>query len=214
MSDELFREVDEEIRQDRFQQHWKRYGTLAALSLVVFLGAVIAVVVWRDAQQSAREADSARFLTAVVQEQSERDAAITALRDIAQDGTTGYRFLASLREATLLAEAGDVAEAVTIFDAVAADDAFSDPHRELARIFAVARGMEIMSAAEAEDRLSDFNTPTHPFRVTAREFLAVSAIRAGDDSRASELLRANMEDNETPLSARARASELLALTGN
>lgn len=214
MSDELFREVDEEVRQDRFQQHWKRYGILGALALAVFLGAVIAFVVWRDAQQSAREADSARFLAAVVQEQSERDAAIAELREIAREGTTGYRFLASLREATLLAEGGEVPEAVAIFDAVAANEAFSDPYRELARIFAVARGMEIMSAGEVEDRLSDFNTPTHPFRVITREFLAVSAIGAGDDARAAELLRANMEDNEIPMSARARASELLALTGN
>ena len=39
MSDELFREVDEEVRQDRFQQLWKRYSAigLAVVVLIVVL---------------------------------------------------------------------------------------------------------------------------------------------------------------------------------
>ena len=214
MSDELFREVDDEVRQDRFQQLWKRYSTIGIAVVVLIVGTTVAFVVWRDSQQAAKEADSSRFLAAVVQEQAQRDTAITGLRDIARDGTTGYRFLASLREAALLAESGNVAGAVAIFDVLAADDAFARPYRDVARISAVARGMENMSAEEVEERLFDLITAINPFRATAREFLAVSAIRAGNNERAGELLRANLDDRETPASARARANELLALIGN
>ena len=210
----MFREVDDEVRQDRFQQLWKRYSTIGIAVVVLIVGTTVAFVVWRDSQQAAKEADSSRFLAAVVQEQAQRDRAITGLRDIARDGTTGYRFLASLREAALLAESGNVAGAVAIFDVLAADDAFARPYRDVARISAVARGMENMSAEEVEERLFDLITAINPFRATAREFLAVSAIRAGNDERAGELLRANLDDRETPASARARANELLALIGN
>lgn len=214
MSDDLFREVDEEVRQDRYQLVWKRYGTLLVIAAVAIVGATVAFVVWRGAQESAREADSTRFLAAVVQEQTQRDTAILELRDIARDGTLGYRFLASLREASLLADAGDTAEAVAVFDSIAADDDLSASYRDMARLLAVAGGMELLAPEEIEQRLSALNTPENPFRVTAREFLAVSAIRAGNDAQARELLQANVDDTESPPASRNRAIELLAALGN
>lgn len=210
MSNELFREVDEEVRQDRFQNLWKRYGIYAVIVVVVILGGTVAFVLWRDAQESAREADSARFLSAVVAEQTERNAAIDQLREIAREGTPGYRFLASLREAALLADAGQTGEAVSVFDAVAADEDFESVYRDIARLLAVAHGMQNMSQGEVEDRLSGLDAADNPFRITAREFLAVAAIRGGDSDRAAELLRANISDNQASLAAQTRAGELLA----
>lgn len=210
MSDELFREVDEEVRQDRFQNLWKRYGIYAVILIVVVFGATVAFVLWRDAQESAREADSARFLAAVVAEQTERNAAIDQLREIAREGTPGYRFLASLREAALLADAGQTGEAVVVFDAVAADEDFEPVYRDIARLLAVSHGMQNMPRDEVEQRLSGLDAADNSFRITAREFLAVAAIRGGDVSRAEELLRANISDNEASLAAQTRAGELLA----
>jgi hypothetical protein len=213
VSDELFREVDEEIRQDRYQKIWKRYGTLVVIAVVAIIGATVAFVLWRDAQESAREADSTRFLAAVAQEQAARDTAVAELRDIARDGTPGYRFLASLREASLLADAGNTAEAVAVFDAIAADADLNETYRDMARVLAVSRGLELLAPAEIEQRLAPLNTPDHPFRITAREFLALAAIRAGDDNRARELLQENIDDTQSPPASRDRAIELLAALG-
>jgi len=210
VSDELFREVDEEVRQDRFQNLWKRYGIYLVIVFVVIVGATVAFVLWRDAQGSARQADSARFLEAVVAEQTERNAAIDQLREIAREGTPGYRFLASLREAALLADGGETGEAVIVFDAVAADEDFEPVYRDIARLLAVAHGMQNMSQGEVEERLAGLAADDSPFRITAREFLAVAAIRGGNPDRAAELLRANIADNEVSRAAQARAGELLA----
>lgn len=210
MSDELFREVDEEVRQDRFQNLWKRYGIYLVIVFVVIVGATVAFVLWRDAQGSARQADSARFLEAVVVEQTERNAAIDQLREIAREGTPGYRFLASLREAALLADGGETGEAVIVFDAVAVDEDFEPVYRDIARLLAVAHGMQNMSQGEVEERLAGLAAVDSPFRITAREFLAVAAIRGGNPDRAAELLRANIADNEVSRAAQARAGELLA----
>jgi len=210
VSDELFREVDEEVRQDRFQNLWKRYGIYLVIVFVVIVGATVAFVLWRDAQGSGRQADSARFLEAVVAEQTERNAAIDQLREIAREGTPGYRFLASLREAALLADGGETGEAVIVFDAVAADEDFEPVYRDIARLLAVAHGMQNMSQGEVEERLAGLGADDSPFRITAREFLAVAAIRGGNPDRAAELLRANIADNEVSRAAQARAGELLA----
>lgn len=214
MSDEqLFREVDEEVRQDRYQQLWKTYGTYAVIAAVLIVGGTIAFVLWRDAQVSARDADSTRFLDAVLQESVQADTALQELRTLAQDGTPAYRFLAQLREARLLATQGDKAQALAIFDSVAADSDLRGTYRDLARLLAVANGLDVLSQSEVEERIGSLNTADNPFRVTAREFLAVAAIQAGERERAAELLRANQTDPSAPVASRARATELLTAIG-
>ena len=213
MSDQLFREVDEEVRQDRLQDLWKRYGIYAAVVAVLIVAGTIAFVLWRDAQQSARDADSSRFLNAVIQESEAADAALLALRELADDGTTAYRFLAKLREARLLAQEGDTAQALAVFDSVAADADLGDTYRDLARLLAVANGLDVLSQDEVETRIGPLNVAGNPFQVTAREFLAVSAIKAGDTARAVELLRANQADGSAPVASRARATEILTAIG-
>ncbi|MDA0787264.1 MAG: tetratricopeptide repeat protein [Proteobacteria bacterium] len=214
MSDQqLFREVDEEVRQDRYQQLWKRYGTYAAVAVVLIVGATIGIVVWQDAQQKARDADSTRFLNAVVQESVQVDSALLELRALAEDGSPAYRFLAKLREARLLATQGDKAQALSVFDSIAADSDLGDTYRDLARLLAVANGLEVLSQTEVEQRIGSLNTEGNPFRATAREFLAVAALQAGERERAAELLRANQADSSVPVASRARATELLTAIG-
>ncbi len=213
MSDELFREVDEEVRQEQYHKLWKRYGVYIAGVAIAIVAGTIAIVVWRDMQETARQDDSTRFIAAAAQEQVTPEAAIAALRELARDGTTGYRFLASLREARLLADAGDVSQAVAAFDAAAADDALDATYRDLARLLAVSNGMGVLSMAEVEQRIAAIDAPDNPFRFSARELLAVAAIQAGARERAGDLLRANLEDPAAPPAMRARATELLAAIG-
>jgi hypothetical protein len=213
VSDELFREVDEEVRQEQYHKLWKRYGVYIAGVAIAIVAGTIAIVVWRDMQETARQDDSTRFIAAAAQEQVTPEAAIAALRELARDGTTGYRFLASLREARLLADAGDVSQAVAAFDAAAADDALDATYRDLARLLAVSNGMGVLSMAEVEQRIAAIDAPDNPFRFSARELLAVAAIQAGARERAGDLLRANLEDPAAPPAMRARATELLAAIG-
>ena len=213
MSDQLFREVDEEVRQDRLQNLWKRYGIYAAIAAVAIVVGTVAFVLWQDAQKSARDADSARFLNAVVQESTAADSALLELRELGNEGTVAYRFLAKLREGRLLADQGDRAQALVIFDSISADSGLGDTYRDLARLLAVANGLDVLSQNEVEERIGSLNSPDNPFCVTAREFLALAAMQVGDNARAEELLRANLSDASAPVASRARASEILTAIG-
>ncbi len=213
MSDQLFREVDEEVRQDRLQSLWKRYGIFAVAAVVAIVGGTIAFVLWQNAQQSARDADSTRFLDAVIQESAAADAALLELRELAEQGTPAYRFLARLREGRLLAARGDKAQALAVFDSIASDADLGTTYRDLARLLAVSNGLDQLSQSEVETRIGPLDVADNPFRVTAREFLAVAAIQAGDRVRAKEFLRANQTDAQASVASRARATEILAAIG-
>ena len=214
MSDQLFREVDEEVRQDRLQNLWKRYGIYAGIVAVAIVGGTIAFVLWQNSQQSARDADSTRFLNAVVQEGTQADSALLELRELAAEGTPAYRFLAKLREGRLLAQEGNKAQALVVFDSIAADSRLSVTYRDLASLLAVTNSLDVLSQNEVEARIGPLNVPENPFRVTARELLAAAAIQAGDRSLAEDLLRANQSDTSAPVGSRARATEILTAIGS
>lgn len=214
MSDQLFREVDEEVRQDRFQAYWKRYGIWFAAAAALIVAVTIGYVVWQNMQESARQESSDAFVAAITGAAEDREAAIAQLRDLSADATPGYRMLARMREAALLAETGRTAEAVAAFDVIAADDGIDELYRDLARLFAVANGLDILSPDEVRSRIGSLDTPDHPLRFSARELLAAAALKAGDSEDATTLLRQIVDDPAAPQGIRSRAAELLQALGS
>ena len=62
---DIFREVDEDIRRERYAKLWKAYGRYvigAALALVIGVAATIG---WREYTRAQREADGAQFAAAL-----------------------------------------------------------------------------------------------------------------------------------------------------
>jgi len=211
VSDELFREVDEDVRRDRAHQLWNTYG-LYVIALVAFVViATAAIVFWRDYQQGRHEANSQR-LDAALQLASggRQDAAIDALEALASDAGGGIAVLARFREAALAAELGETARAVAIYDAVVADKGVDALYRDLARLFAVLHGLDDEPPASLEARLAPLLDTENPWHYSASELAALVALKAGETERARGLLEDLTEDLEAPQGVRARAAELLA----
>lgn len=213
MSDDLFREVDEEVRQDQYLKLWKRYGVYIAGVVLAIILITVGVVVWLDVQESKREADGEALLAAIAASQEHPDEALDRLANLAAEGTAGYRLLARLREGALLAERGDVRSAVAVYDALAADSGQDQIYRDLAQVLAVSHGMSIMNRGEVEDRLASVVQDDNPWRYTARELVATAIMAAGDAAAAREAYRALVDDAHAPSGVRARSAEMLAILG-
>ena len=114
MSDsEIIREVEEDLRRERYQEIWNRYGmVIAAVALAIVLG-VAGYKGWQYWQQTRAETAGARFEGAL---QLARDAkaadSIAALEAIAKDAPSGYQTLARFRLAAESSLAGKKAEAL------------------------------------------------------------------------------------------------------
>ena len=133
MSDEsLFREVDEEVRQEQFKKLWARYGNaLIALCLIVIVG-VAGYQGWRYWQhKQSEEAGDAFFSAAQLASAGKADEALKQFESISK---TGFADLARFREATVLGQQGKTDDAVKMYDALAADGAVDGSLRDLPRI--------------------------------------------------------------------------------
>ena len=96
MSDEsLFREVDEEVRAERFQKLWKQYGAYVAGAAIGVVLAVAGIKGWQYWQIQQAEAAGEQYLAAVtLLNAGKKEEADEALANLAKSSSTGFGELA------------------------------------------------------------------------------------------------------------------------
>ena len=211
MSDDLFREVDEEVRQDRYIKIWKRYGIYVSALVVTIILITVGVVVWRDIERSALESSSEVLISAIESSSDRQNEALEQFKIIGDEGNEGYRLLAKLREGAILSKMGDISGAVLVYDSIALDNSQDVIYRDLASVLAVSHGMSIMSLGEVEDRLASIIVEINPWRYSARELLATAIMVSGDKNRAIKEFKPLVDDTKAPAGVRARAAEMLVI---
>jgi len=101
---DIFNEIDEDIRRERLNKLWQRYGNyVIALCVLVIAG----VGAWRGYEwwqaKQAAQAGAAFEQAVTLAEAGKHQEAEAAFAKIASDGTASYRVLARLRDAAELA---------------------------------------------------------------------------------------------------------------
>ncbi len=210
MSD-IFREVDEEIRQENYAKLWKRYGSYAIGFAVLLVAAVAGYQIWQNYDLERRTELSDRYAAVTGQVLEDQDsAAQAALSEIADPSDAGYGTLAAFARAQLLAEAGNTAEAAAIWDAIAEQSPSGDSFRAIATLLSVMHQLDGGDPAALAPRLQPLMEAGQPFRTSAQELDALLAIKQGDSDRARSRLEAIGQDLFAPPAARERAAQLLA----
>lgn len=211
--DALFREVDEDLRQEQVEKLWKKYQN-------VIIGVAVAIVMivggregWRVWEANHRANDALRYGDAVALiEAGKASAAAEALQSLAAESRTAYRVIAAMRKADLLAATGDTAAAVAAYRAVADDGGADKAYRDAATVLAALHGIDRTDPRVLETALTPLTGPDSPWRHTALELSAVAARRTGDEARARDILTRLADDPQTPSGIRGRAAELLSQT--
>ena len=213
---DLVDEVDEELRAERAQKLAQRYGgALTGLALVVLAG-VGGWEGWKwwEGRQAAAAAES--FLAAAegaAAEGADLAAAASRFAAVANDAPAGYRTLARLRAAALLAETGDLPGALAGWDTVSRDTGADPLYRDLATLMWGLHSVDSAEAGAVEARILPLAADGAPWRASAREVLALLAIRRGNTEQARRSLEAIMADTATPQGIRDRAGRLLGGLG-
>ena len=213
MSD-IFQEVDEEVRRERLEQLWKRYGNYiiaAALVVLACIGAWRGYVYWEE--RKAAEAGEAYEAASSLADAGKHSEAEAAFAKLASEGTAGYRSLARFREAAQLG-LSDPKGAVAAYDALAKDASLDQLMQDLAAVRAALLLVDTASYQELRSRLEPLTAAERPFRHSARELLAFGAWRAGDNAAARQWIEAVISDPTTPGTIRTRVDVLSALTSD
>lgn len=132
------REVDEELRQERLANFWKKYRFLIIGGAI---GIVLVTIVheWYGSwQQKVQSAESDRLEQALIlATKGDETEALAQLKQLGVDGKTGYRYIAQMEEAGLLFKQGKYNEALKLLDALSKNTKAPEPLRDLAVISSV-----------------------------------------------------------------------------
>lgn len=213
--DILFREIDEDLRQDEFQRLWKAYGKYVLAGAVVLVLGVAGFKGWQSYDISAREALSVRFQSAAgLVTAGKTGEALKMFSEIAEDGG-GYQMLARFNEARIYARQGDAGGAAAAYRGLAGDGGIDSLYRDLAVILGAYQelndpGADLSALAK---RLEPLRAETSPWRYSAGEISGLLARRSGDRAEAKKLFQGLANDPRAPQGVRARAQEMLSIIG-
>lgn len=214
---DIFDEVSEDLRAERAQRMLKQYGGLLAAAAVAVIAATAGWQGWTWYQSRENSRVAATYITALRAAERppgpEREAARPLLGQVIAEGSAGYRTLARLREAALLADSGDLPGAIALYNQVATDSAADPLLRDLATLHWATRQIDSGDPALLGARLAPLAAPDHPLRALAAEAQALVAIRQGRADAARDILKRLGQDVTAPDGVRGRANGLLAQLG-
>jgi hypothetical protein len=209
--DNIFREVDEELRREQLAAMWDKYG------IFVIIGAVLIVTIvggynaynWWEAKRAAENGQAYYEAGQLVGEKKDTEA-LDAYSKLATHSGDGYRSLAHLEMAGLELRQGNRAAAIELYDKVANGGA-DQLLRDFAKLQAAALRLDDTDESEMKKRLDGLNTDTNPWRYSARELLALAAFRSGNTAESEKLFSQLLSDPSSPAEIRRRAEAMLGL---
>ena len=210
----LLREVDDAVRQDTMAEAAKRYGipvlTVAVAGLIGFGGYLL----WHGNNEKSLETSSEELVKAMdTLAAGHVDSADKALAKLATDAPDGAKASAELLRAGIALQQGRKAEAVKLYEAVAANSSLSAPYRDLATIRAVAANFDAMKPDDVVARLKPLAVPGNAWFGSAGELVGAAYLKQGKNDLAGPLFASIAKDKDVPESTRSRARQLAGLLG-
>ncbi len=215
MSD-VFREVEEDLRQEQLKRLAKRFGPYVVGVVVLVIAVIGGYSAYQGWQQEAREDAGTTFARALADvREGEAEKALQLLDQEATSGDAGFKILAAFTASQVRSETGETQAAIEGWRTLANDADAGQPLRDVALLLAVMHAMNGGEPPAAlEEELEPLAQSERPLSFLAQELTALLALEQGDETRARELLRTLSEDPSSPVGLRGRAAQLLDSLGS
>jgi len=212
-TDVFIQEIDDELRQEKAEQIWKKYGNYIVGVVIVVVASVGGFQAWKAYDRNTRFEQGEQFAAAqVLLAEGKIQDALSAFRVISADSTAGYALLARFNEAALHFENGDVQAAVATFREIASDESVSSHYRDIAVLVGASRELEMSDGSDVLlKRAAELATGAGPWRHSAAEIVALDALRSGKKEKAREMFEKIVADAAAPRGMQQRAREMLTI---
>jgi len=207
---DIFREVEEDVRRERFEKLWKAYGNYAIAAMVLLFAGIGGWQLWDRHESQERAKVAATFIAA--QRITNPQAAASAMADIASTAPKGYATVARLAEAGAMFASGQQGGAIALYKEIAKDD--SGPIGMVARLRAAWALSDSANRADLAELLKPLDQPGNAWRENAEEVLAYADYRAMDMKSALARYSALAVDPQAPDALRRRAEAMTAFLKN
>lgn len=207
---DVFSEVDEQLREERLRSFMRTAVPLfiaTAVLCVIAVAGVWGVQAWQTGQSAKA---SQAYQDALDTAAKGDDAKAFQMFDAVAQHSGPYQALALMQQGGIRVDQNKPAEAAGLFDKAAAAGK-SPVISDAAALKSAYVQMDAAPLAQMEAKLTPLVAAGRPYRVQAREALALARLAAGKTAAAKADLVAISNALDTPDSARQRAQAVVAL---
>ena len=215
---DIFREVEEDLRRERYGKLWNAYGAYAIGAVALLLLGGAGLVGWQRWVESKQVAASQLYEGAVAAVLEDNSAERRAhLKRIAEADASGYGLLARFQEAAALEKSGDSAAAVSLYQGIYLDRRaprgadIAPVFRDIARIYAALALMDAAAWEEMDSVLRPLADSQRAGSLLAGEILALSALEQGRREEAFAIWQRIIDTQDASPHMQERVKALLAL---
>ena len=210
VDDQLFREVEDELRKERFKAFWDRFGVMVTACVAGLMLAGLAFWYWQSAQQTQRENAGDAFIKALkLSSQDKGDEALPVFERLSKEGPKGYAALSSLHVASIYADKGKRDEAAALYKKVGDDPSADKILADYAKLNLALLQLDGASYEATLKGLSGFLAPKANWRPLALEAVALAAFKEGKLDIAKQRFSEIVADATAPSALKRRAQILL-----
>jgi hypothetical protein len=207
---DVFSEVDEQLRAERLRSFMQRAVPAFIAALVLTVLVVAGVQGWQMYQSSQSSKASQAYQAAVdTAAKGDGEKAFQQFGDLASHGGP-YQALALMQQGGIRMDQNKPADAAALFDKAAAASK-SPVISDMAALKSAYAIMDTAPLATLAAKLTPLTAAGRPYRVQAREALALARLANGRLAAAKADLVAVANQVDTPDSARQRAQAIIAL---
>lgn len=211
----FLREVDDALRQDQVEGFMKNYGKPVLAVIVLGLAAFAGWLYWQHHTHQQAEERSEAYVQALDSLQaSNLDDAKSKLAPLAERKSSDANATsARLLLAGIALEQKREADAVKLYQQVAADEAAPQPLRDLATVREVSARFDAMKPQDVVSRLKPLAAPGNAWFGVAAEMVGMAYLKQGKTDQAGPLFAAIAKDENVDSGLRSRARQLAAVLG-
>jgi len=211
--DDIFKEVDEELREERLTKIWKRIGPYV---IGILSGAIIitsAVIGYREYDETQRQNWGVQFAEAMnLSEEGNWQESLDLFETLTEKTNLGYKTLSLFQAASLYAKNGNKEKALEIYQSLESK-ALDENFRDLATLMLIYLQFDNADPEILEKRIEKLASKGNPWYYNAVELKGFLFAKQKNKEKQIEIFNILSKDNKAPEGVRTRANDMLAILG-
>ena len=208
----IFNEVDEDIRKERYQNLWSKYGKY----IIGFLVLIVTIFSLTQYLQSKNTSDNKKILdtyfTAIESiEKNQLDLADQNLKTVYNEKNKTLAAVSSIKLSQVYLEDNQKNQALSLLKDTYSNNSLDSIYRELALYKYIMINFENIEVSNIENMISLIENNNSEFNLYFQEMIGIKHLTLGNTKKANSIFTNLSLDENTPFDLRMRLDKLIQI---
>ena len=208
----IFNEVDEDIRKERYKKLWSRYGKY-------LIGLIVSIILIFSINQylaSKKIADNKKLLEIYFTaseniEKNQFELAYENLNKIYNDNNTTLAALSAFKLSDSYLKNNNKIDAIALLENIFDNNSLETIYRELALYKYIMINFDVLDISNIESKINTINIKERKLNPYFKELLGIKYITIGDKVKASSIFNELSSSENTPFDLKIRLKKLIQI---